>query len=235
MKNDNKLIVKDEVRNRELIRNMTPRKRLEHIWFYHSFAIKASLVLIFIVAILIGERQEMNKTPVLTLGFLNCTYTKGDIQDISKDYLKQSNYSTWHYKIDFYDELVPTVAESARANDIVSVFTESNSLDSLLSSDDPLDIIFSTENDILGKSEDDYTFEDHMKNLEKVFSSGFLKKHKDELIYDKKTGYPIGLDMKNSLMVKEHGTFQSQTILFVSAYTDRPEEIASFVEFLFRN
>ncbi len=226
--------MKDAKRNKELIRNMTPWQRIKHIWFYHKFAIIASCIAVALIITLLIDQRFKYKDTVLTVAFLNCTYSKQNIKEISEEYLTYRDLSTWDYKIECYDELVATVDDSLKQEDLVGAYTANASLYALLNSEDVhIDLIFSNTNDILGEKNADLEFDGQMMNLELILSEQFLEEHKEELVYSENYDYPIGLDMKNSRMVKEYGDLQTQTILFVDETSENLEGIKQYIEYAF--
>lgn len=232
----------DKETNKRLVKEMNFTQRLAHIWDYYKFVIIGVLFVIAVGIFLSLELLERDKTSVLNIATLNCTFARHDIQSMEEEFLNTASFSTKENCITFYDDLVATQDNAAKEQDPVGAFTGYNSLEAMLLNKEPIDILLSNVSDLTATHEgmedekgnrSHIVFEDYFIDITEILPEDILSNHQDAIVYSPNTGKAIGINMKESKLATKYGTFQMETILCVCEYMENKENVIAFLEYAF--
>lgn len=212
------------------LRAMTPKQRIEHIWYYFKWHIIIFLGCIIAAASLISSMLAQ-KESVLGGGFINISVSESGVEYLADEYLQVMEYNAKKQEVFLYDSGMTGM-----------------SADQMMQNPN-LTISFMT---MIGAKKFDYLLMDevalnHYKeqglfmDLHSVFSADFLQSNEHLLIYSDTYDedgnalgqlYPVGICIDAIPFATEHIESDAPVYLAFARNAVHPEKLAGFYDYL---
>ena len=212
---------------REKLRPMSWRKRLEHLWTYYRFHALAviGVVLIIIFAI---QGQIMARQDVLISGiFINTDTSKAGYEYLSDGYWKHTGADK-NTRADIVETMVIRYTREDPDQDSVTMMT---AIDAMISAR-TLDYMLLDESALAY-----YGPLENCADLSKVLPEELYGELSERMVtvrgIESGADYPAAIDVTNSPFAQAHGLTASPSYLVVVANAKDMDKVVAFLEYFF--
>lgn len=215
-------------------RDLSFKKKLEHIWEYYSFGIVAGVIALFLIISLI--RTQTADESLLNVLMLDSNVNAHSDSDGFDEFLTAYGYEPFdgavslNANLSFYDQTELEVLDEMDYNQAMQENYEKEQILFTLMASGDRDVIFGKGDIFLS-----YADQGMMADLSAILSEELLARYADQLVYTDEGGtaepYPCAVALSGNPWLEEHGYYH-ECYFSVLYLTDHPEIAAQFAEFL---
>lgn len=219
--------------NRRTFRELTPAKKLEHIWLYYRVPIIAGclalVLLISLVTTLSGGSDSL-----LDVIMVDSNANAHTDTDAFSEFLTECGITPYpgavslNTNLSFYsEEEMDQLSQTARQQAVLDNYDKEQMLFTMMAAGKS-EVFFSQ--DAVFRT---YADQGMFRDLSQVLPEALLAQYADQLLYGQEDGedYPCGILLENNAWLQENG-YYTRCCFGLLYLSDEPELAAQFAEYL---
>lgn len=194
-------------------RDLTPRKKIHHIWIYHKWKFLIPL-LVIAVGLMAFFIAHIEKESILSVSFLNSTADFTDYADIKEDFASYADIN-----LEKNDIIIEALVSSSSTREQIAVRFFSEAADVVICDENSFDLYY--ENGCFAPLED-YIPDDYFDKYPFEPLTHFSREDKTEHIY--------GIVLKDNDLLRKYYT--EEPVFAISLKAPHSEMAAEYLQYL---